>query len=84
MTRSAKLYASLLANPNQIIAFRDFEALLMAFGFVLKRTKGSHRVYRHPRAARPFPVQPRGADAKAYQVSEFVDMVEALGLAMEK
>jgi len=52
------------------ISFRDFEALLIALGFELKRQKSSHRIYVHPRAPRPFPVQPDGGDAKRYQVKE--------------
>lgn len=57
------------------IPFRDFEALLTALGFELKRQKGSHRIYVHPMARRPFPVQPEGRDAKRYQVRELRDMI---------
>lgn len=39
MTRIAKLYAAVAANPRTPIPFRDFEALLLAFGFTLARTK---------------------------------------------
>jgi len=48
MTKPAKLYASLLANPRQVVTFRDFERLLEAFGFCLDRTVGSHRHYVRP------------------------------------
>ncbi len=80
MTQIAKLYARLLANPRQTIAFRDFEALLAAFGFNHARTTGSHRQYIHPKLTRPLPVQPEGKDAKRYQVREFLELVEEHGL----
>ena len=48
MTRPSKLHANLLANPAQVIGFRDFERLLAAAGFVCKRERGSHKSWRHP------------------------------------
>jgi len=83
MTQLAKLYAALLANPHGSLSFRDFERLLLAFGFVLDRTKGSHRIYVHPHVPRPFPVQPGGKEAKRYQVREFLDLVEVYHLDMQ-
>ena len=82
MTQIEKLYARLLANPRQSIAFRDFEKLLTAFGFEHARTKGSHRQYVHPKVPRPFPVQPVGKDAKPYQVREFLELIEEHSLYM--
>lgn len=82
MTQIAKLYARLLANPRQSIAFRDFEKLLRAFGFEHVRTTGSHRQYVHPKVPRPLPVQPESKDAKPYQVREFLELVEEYSLYM--
>ena len=65
MTKPSKLYINPLTNPRQTISFRDFELFLVAFGFTLARTTGSHRQYVHPRAPIPFPIQPTGKDAKA-------------------
>lgn len=76
--------AKLLGNPGATISFRDFERLLVAFGFVLDRFKGSHRAYVHPGLSRPLVVQPRGSDAKAYQVRAFLAKVEELGLTMDR
>lgn len=84
MSGSAKLYERLLAKPDTIIAFRDFERLLRAFGFELDRTTGSHRQYVHPLVPRPFPVQPQRKDAKRYQVRQFLDLVEGYGLHIEE
>ena len=83
MTRIDKLYAKLLANPNAIIAFRDFEKLLRAFGFEHVRTVGSHRQYVHPKVPRPLPVQPSAKDAKRYQIREFLELVEEHGLYIQ-
>ena len=84
MTQIAKLYARMLGNRGTALAFRDFERLLLAFGFRLDRTTGSHRQYVHPAISRAFPVQPSGKDAKRYQVREFIDMIDEYGLGMEE
>lgn len=84
MTKIVKLYSWLIANPRSPIAFRDFERLLRAFGFIHDRTVGSHRQYVHPSVPRPLPVQPTGKDAEAYQVREFLDIVAEYGLSMDK
>lgn len=84
MTGPTKLYERILANPDRIIGFRDFERLLRAFGFELDRITGSHRQYVHRSVPRSFPVQPQGKDAKRYQVRQFLDMVEGYGLHIEE
>lgn len=84
MTQIAKLYARLLANPKNALSFREFVALLEAFGFVLARTKGSHQSWFHPACPRPMVIQPLGKDAKRYQVQQFLDMVEEQGLKLEE
>lgn len=84
MTQLDKLFTRLLANPRQSIAFREFERLLAAFGFAHVRTKGSHQSWHHPAAPRPLIIQPRGKDAKPYQVQQFLDMIEELGLKLDE
>lgn len=83
MTQDAKLYARLLTARKIALTFRDFERLLVAFGFVLARQRGSHRVYVNGGCDRPLIVQPRGSDAKPYQVREFLDMIEEHRLSMD-
>jgi predicted RNA binding protein YcfA (HicA-like mRNA interferase family) len=83
VTKPNKLYANLLANPSQTIAFRDFEALLVAAGFRLDRRKGSHRSYRHPKVPEVLTIQPHGAEARRYQVQKFLAMMEEYGLKLE-
>jgi len=53
MARPSKLYAALQENPSQVIAFRDFERVLVALGFEHRRTRGSHKTYRHPQVREP-------------------------------
>ena len=80
MVKPSKLYAALLMTNSRSMSFRDFEKLLLAFGFVHARTTGSHRQYTHPLVPRSFPVQPEGKDAKRYQVRELLELIEAHGL----
>jgi predicted RNA binding protein YcfA (HicA-like mRNA interferase family) len=84
MVKPSKLYDQLLQSANRSISFRDFERLLLAFGFEHARTTGSHRQYIHPKIPRPFPVQPDGKDAKRYQIREFLELIEENSLYMEE
>ncbi|WP_010218717.1 type II toxin-antitoxin system HicA family toxin [Sphingomonas sp. PAMC 26621] len=84
MTRTAKLYSWILANPRSAIPFRDFERLLAAFGFSLRRTTGSHRQYAHPKVPHVLTVQPHGKDAKTYQIEQFVAMCIGYGLTLDE
>jgi predicted RNA binding protein YcfA (HicA-like mRNA interferase family) len=60
--------------------FREFERQLRDYGFELKRTSGSHRIYVHPKVPRPLSVQPIGNEAKAYQVRQLMAMIEEFEL----
>jgi predicted RNA binding protein YcfA (HicA-like mRNA interferase family) len=75
MAKASALYEKLREAPNATLRFREFQKLVVAFGLVCVRTRGSHRMYEHPRVPRPLILQPRGSDAKAYQQREFLDMV---------
>lgn len=83
MTKPDKLYAQLLYSTNRSIDFRDFIAMIEAFGFENIRTKGSHRSFAHSDCPRLLVLQPKGKDAKRYQVREFLDMIEEFGLTLE-
>ena len=60
MTRIAKLYALIAADPTVSITFAEYERLLRAAGFVHARTSGSHRHYKHPGVPVVLTVPPRG------------------------
>jgi predicted RNA binding protein YcfA (HicA-like mRNA interferase family) len=78
-----KLYDQLRRSPHQVITFREFERMIHASGFRMKRQKGSHRSYRHPVVPRILTIQPAGKDAERYQVDLFMDMVEEFGLEFD-
>lgn len=80
MTKPSKLYEQLLANPATIVAFRDFERLLEAFGWAHKRTKGSHSHYVHPDVPAVLTINPDGKSAHRYQVRLLLEFVEDYGL----
>lgn len=82
MVKPSKLFHRLLQGSRNI-SFRDFQRLLEAFGFTLVRVNGSHHVYGRRGLERPMIVQPNGKDAKAYQVEQFLDMVQTYGLSMD-
>jgi predicted RNA binding protein YcfA (HicA-like mRNA interferase family) len=83
VVKPSKLYETLRRSPRHVISFRDFERLLSAAGFALKRRKGSHQSYRHPRIPRILTIQPNGKDAEPYQVAAFVAMVEKYELEFD-
>jgi predicted RNA binding protein YcfA (HicA-like mRNA interferase family) len=82
VTKPSKLYLLLLQSSNRSITYRDFAALVEAFGFAHSRTKGSHRSYLHPNCPKLLIIQPNGNEAKRYQVREFLDLVRDFGLQM--
>jgi predicted RNA binding protein YcfA (HicA-like mRNA interferase family) len=84
MAKAAKLYAQLLQSANRSVAYRDFEKLVVEFGFEFDRMNGSHAIYKHPLVPRPFPIQREGKDAKRYQVRDLLELVEQYGLTLSK
>lgn len=82
MTQRAKLYRKFV--ENRPLTFAEFCALLEAFGYEAQRTTGSHRVYYRSDIRDSRIIQPRGKDAKDYQLRQFADIVEAYGLKMER
>jgi len=77
-----KTWEKLLAGSHNI-RFTDFEQVVLSFGFIHRRTRGSHRIYAHPSIPRPLSLQPRGKDAKPYQIRQFMQVVEEFGLTLE-
>lgn len=82
MSRIEKLYQQALSGRR--MSFAEFQRLLVAFGFELKRVRGSHHIYRRDDAVGLISVQPRGGDAKLYQVRELLDRIEAFGLTLDE
>ncbi len=65
------------------VGFAEFCRLVEAFGFKLRRVSGSHYIYSRPEVPRPLSLQPRQREAKPYQISQFLEIVEEHGLTME-
>jgi predicted RNA binding protein YcfA (HicA-like mRNA interferase family) len=66
------------------VPFRDLQRLLEALGFVLDRQRGDHHLYRHPAMHQRVNIQPHGAEAKAYQVRQVLEVVERYGLELKE
>ena len=82
MGRHAKLLAAVRAGSQ--LSFRDFEALLAVFGFVLRGSQGSHRLWKHPAIGVTLSVQADGKDAKRYQIRQFLSIIEGHGLELDE
>ena len=67
-------------NPASL-KFSELCQLAELVGFKLKRTRGSHHLYRHPLLEGMMNFQADGASAKAYQVSQLIDYIDDHGLA---
>jgi predicted RNA binding protein YcfA (HicA-like mRNA interferase family) len=83
VVNASRLHRRLVADPSQIIAFRDFERLLVACGFTHERTTGSHRHYVHPAVPHVLTVQPDRKDAKRYQVRRLLAIIAQYNLSIE-
>ena len=77
------LWDRLTSGDMKNVGFTEFCRLVEAFGFKLRRVSGSHYIYSHPNVPRPLSLQPRQREAKPYQISRFLEMVEEYGLTME-
>jgi len=70
MTRHKKLLEQARSHPASL-RFADFEALLAASGWLLRRQRGSHRLWYSPQGYR-LPIQNENGQAKPYQVRQFL------------
>ena len=76
-----KFLKKLLASPNNA-RFGDVRGLVEAFGFRLVRVSGSHHIFSHPAVAELVNLQDVGGKAKAYQVRQFLGLVEKYNLTL--
>jgi predicted RNA binding protein YcfA (HicA-like mRNA interferase family) len=83
MTKPDKLYQQLLASSSRSVSFRDYERLVLAFGFRLQRVRGSHRHYTHPNVPTVLSINPNKGDAHRYQVRLLLELVEECALSIE-
>jgi hypothetical protein len=62
------------------LRFGDLDTLVRAAGFKLKRISGGHHIYAHPLLIEQLNLQNVKGKAKAYQVKQFLDLVETYNL----
>ena len=68
--------------PNNL-ALRDFLDLIEAFGFELRRTRGSHSTFELEGIREIVEVLSAHGEAKPYQVRQFLKLVEKYNLQLE-
>jgi hypothetical protein len=66
-------------NPHKV-RFERLCAIAEAFGFRFSRQKGSHEVYVHGEIGEILNFQNVGGKAKAYQVRQFIEILEKYNL----
>jgi len=82
VTSIAKLYTRIRLSGRA--SFKDLCRIAEAFGFVPKRTNGSHHIFQHPDVPGNLNLQPSGKNAKPYQIRQLLDMIDSNGLDMIK
>ena len=78
-----ELLARLVGGALRNVRFRDMTGLVEGFGFRLARTSGSHHIYAHPRIPELVNLQEVAGEAKAYQIRQFLRLVERYNLELE-
>lgn len=76
-----KLLEKALRGPNNL-PFSEMIALVEAFGFHLSRINGSHHIFVHPKIQGIVNLQEVNGKAKAYQVRQFLKLVERYSLEL--
>jgi hypothetical protein len=74
-----KLLKRVIAGSDNI-RFGDLVKAAEAFGFRLKRTSGSHHIFSHPEMKEILNLQEMNGKAKAYQIRQFLALLEQYSL----
>jgi hypothetical protein len=81
MSRPAKTLERVLSGRNDAnTKFADLRALLTHLGF-RERIRGDHHIFTREGVEEVLNLQPRGADAKPYQVRQVRNVITTYGLA---
>jgi len=78
-----QLLRRLASGAVQNVRFSDMIDLVEGFGFRLDRKRGSHHLFVHPDVPEVLNLQPEGGQAKAYQIRQFLRLVEEHELRLE-
>ncbi len=81
MAKKLKLLQRII-NSQRNVRFKDFIALVEAFGFTLDRVRGSHFIYVHNDVDVLLNIQDVKGQAKPYQVRQFLQMIEHNNLTL--
>ena len=71
-----------LLTGSRNVRFDDLVNLAEGFGFQLVRVSGSHHIFRHLAVPARLNLQERRGEAKPYQVSQFLKLVERYNLQL--
>ncbi|MBI4668159.1 MAG: type II toxin-antitoxin system HicA family toxin [Elusimicrobia bacterium] len=80
--RNDILLQRIRSGAKRNIRFADFAGLVEAHGFVFAGQEGSHKGYKHSCGA-VLNLQKKEGEAKPYQITQFLKIVDAYGLTME-
>jgi predicted RNA binding protein YcfA (HicA-like mRNA interferase family) len=76
------IYEELKNNPKNI-RFKRLCTIAKAFGFTLRKGKGSHHIFTRPDVSELLNFQNIKGKAKPYQVKQLIKIIEKYGLSEE-
>jgi predicted RNA binding protein YcfA (HicA-like mRNA interferase family) len=79
-----RLLERLAGGSFNNVGFADAQQLVLAFGFRLVRTEGSHHIYVHPDVPVLLNLQNVRGEAKPYQLRQMVRLAERYRLSLER
>ena len=79
-----RLIRRLRQGHLQNVSFAELCDLASGFGFRCDRVTGSHQVWLHRELGLLLSLQPRGGEAKPYQLRELLKLVERYNLRLEE
>ncbi len=79
-----QLLGRLARGAVRNVQFSDMIDLVEGFGFRLDRVSGSHHLFVHPDVPEVLNFQPEGGQAKAYQIRQFLRLIEEHELHLEE
>ena len=81
--KKRELLQKILASQHNV-KFSDMVNLVEAFGFRLKRIRGSHHIFTHPATGKLVNLQNVKGQAKPYQIRQFLKLIEQHNLELRE
>ncbi len=78
-----KLLKKLAQGDYRNVPFMDMVSLITGFGFILRRTRGSHHIFSHPDLPELINLQDVAGEAKPYQIRQFLRLIEKYNINLE-